>query len=116
MLATQYARWYDIPPQAEGESDSAFTSRVSGALRDAGHIIEAHEVHTNKRYDEEGSSAMDGILGAVAMALRGVDYGRKGSALVGDEIAAGIVKQSPEPKRMSPEEVMLAMLLFGSKD
>lgn len=115
MLATQYAEWYDIEPQKEGESDSAFTSRVSGALRDAGHIVEAHEVHANKRYDEEGSGAMDGIIGAVAMALQGKSYGKTGYTLVGDEIAAGVVAQAPEEPKMSAAEVMLYMAMFGGK-
>lgn len=44
MLATQYAQWHGIAAQKEGESDGAFRDRVSGELRKAGNIIEAHEV------------------------------------------------------------------------
>jgi len=39
MLATEYAQWHGIEKQGENESDSAFQSRVSGALCDAGNII-----------------------------------------------------------------------------
>ena len=64
MLATEYAEWYGIEAQGENESDSAFQNRVSGELRKAGHIIEAHEVAQNKRYDaSDGDMVMAGIAG-----------------------------------------------------
>ena len=74
MLATEYAKYYEIDPQHEGESDAAFKSRVSGALRAQGRLIEAHEAYQNERY-EESDDVMTGILGAVAQAMQGIDYG-----------------------------------------
>jgi hypothetical protein len=53
MLATEYAKYYDIEPQGGDESDNGFMSRVASKLRDMGHIIEAHEAQQNKRYDED---------------------------------------------------------------
>ena len=111
MLATDYAKYYNIDAQKDGESDSLFMSRVSGVLRGAGHIIEAHEVAQNKRYDaDDGDNVMAGIAGAMAMALRGKDYGRKGYALIGDEIAAGTIALSPK-KDTDPMMLLLAAML-----
>ncbi len=114
MLATEYAGYYNIAPQGEGESDIAFRHRVAGALRDAGHIIEAHEAQQDKRYDADGGDmVMAGIAGALVMALQGKDYGRTGATRIGDEIAAGIVATAPQKPKMSPEEVMLMLAMFG---
>jgi hypothetical protein len=111
MLATEYAGWYDIAPQGENESDTAFRNRVSGELRSLGHVIEVHEVAQNKRYDETGGDmVMLGIAGALAMAMQGVSYGSTGSNLVGDEIAAGIVATSPK-RNEDPLMLMLALLM-----
>lgn len=114
MLATQYAEWHNIQPQQDCESDNAFKNRVSGTLRDAGNIIESHEVAQDKRYDEDGGDmVMSGIAGAAAMAMQEKDYGSRGSSRVGDEIAAGVIAQAiPKPK-MSVDEVMLMMAMFG---
>ena len=109
MLVAEYAGYYNIAPQAEGESDTNFRHRVAGELRNQGHIIEAHEAQQNARYDES-SNVMDGIAGAMAMALQGVNYGSTGSRLVGDEIAAGAVVRNPKPE-MSMAEIMIAMML-----
>ncbi len=57
LLATDYAEWYKIAPQAEGEPDRAFQSRVAGALRDMGNVIEAHEAQSNSRYEDGGNTA-----------------------------------------------------------
>jgi len=111
MLATEYAQWHGIAAQREGESDAAFMDRVSGELRNQGCIIEAHAVSANKRFDEEGSDAMTGIFGAMAMALQGKDYGSKGSTLVGDEIAAGLIAKSPK-RNDDPLMALLALALF----
>ena len=112
MLATEYAQWHGIEKQGENESDTAFQSRVSGALRDAGNIIEAHEVAQNKRFDAEGSDMVrSGIMGAVAMAISNTNYGRSGSSLVGDEIAAGVVAGAK--KRDDSAMLMLAMLMMS---
>lgn len=113
MLATQYARWHNIQPQGENETDAAFQNRVSGELRRSGNIIEAHEVAQDKRFDEDGGkNVISGITGAMAMALQDKNYGSSGSDLVGDEIAAGILSTN---KRSEPDAAMalLAMMLFG---
>jgi len=54
------------------------------------------------------------ITGALAQALQGVDYGSTGERQIGDDLAAGYVIQNPRP-RMSPEEVLLMIALFGGK-
>ena len=113
MLATEYAKYHGIEAQREGENDTAFRDRVSGALRDAGHLIEAHEAYQDARY-EESADVMTGITGALAQALHGVDYGSTGERQIGDDLAAGYVIQNPRP-RMSPEEVLLMIALFGGK-
>lgn len=111
MLATEYANYYNIPPQMENESDNQFQHRVAGALRDAGLIIEAHEAQHNARYDEN-DNVMAGITGAIAMALQGVNYGSTGSRLVGDELAAGTIALAPKSD-FSADELMIAMMLRG---
>jgi len=111
MLATEYAKYYNIEPQRDNESDSNFKSRVSGKLRDAGNIIEAHEVAQDKRYDADGGeNVMAGIAGAMAMAMQGKDYGSKGSSLIGDEIAAGRKAMSPK-KEIDPTMLLMKILL-----
>lgn len=111
MLATEYAKYYKIAPQGESETDAAFTSRVSGALRDAGHIIEAHEVAQNKLYDADGGdNVIAEIAGAVAMALQGKSYGSTGGNRIGDEIAAGVVATSPK-RETDLTSLLLAIML-----
>lgn len=114
MLATEYAGYYGIAAQGVNESDIDFRHRVAGALRDKGNVIEAHEAQQDKRYDEDGGDMVtSGIVGAVAMALQGKDYGSRGSSRVGDEIAAGVIAQSPPKPKMSVDEVMLMVAMFG---
>ena len=63
-LANEYAGHLGLS-QKEGESDDAFKSRVAGELRSRGQIIEAHEAHSGRRYDdpEQGPTGpMAGIL------------------------------------------------------
>ena len=113
MLATKYAKYYDIPAQLDGESDAAFMARVAGELRNQGRIVEAHEASQNKRYDEDGGDmVMTGLYGAMAMALQGVDYGSTGDTLIGDEIAAGLIATAPK-RDTDPLMALLAMALFG---
>lgn len=50
-------------------------------------------------------------MGAVAMAMRNTSYGRSGSSLVGDEIAAGVVAGAK--KRDDSAMLMLAMLMMS---
>lgn len=111
MLATEYAKYYELDPQGENESDLDFRDRISGTLRDMGHIIEAHEVHHNERY-EQSDDVMTGVIGAVTQALQGVDYGSRGSQQVGDDIAAGAVTRYRK-EQMSPEMALLMIELFG---
>jgi len=113
MLATEYAQYYDIEAQREGEHDSAFRSRIAGVLRDQGRLIEAHEAQQDARCDESGM-VNTGIMGAIAQAFHGVDYGVSGEQQVGVDIAAGVVMQHPEEK-MTPEGALMAMALFGKK-
>ncbi len=109
MLATEYAQYYNIEAQREGESDLAFRSRVSGKLRDAGKIIEAHEAYQDKRY-EDSDSVVTGITGALAQAFQGVNYDSHGERQVGDDIAAGILARTSK-KEVDPMMMLLACLL-----
>lgn len=93
-ITEQRAQEFGIAPQREGESDFEFRHRVSGALRDQGHIIEAHEAFQNALYDQN-DDVMTGIVGAMAQTLHDIDYGSHGSRQVGDDIAAGAIAQSP---------------------
>lgn len=118
-LATIYAADFNLPRQREDESDEQFTSRISGSLRDAGHLIEAHEVRRNKRYDEDGAineprSVLSGVAGALAQALQGIDYGGKGDRQVGDDVATGVVVIN-SPPRMSADEALLLVHMLGSR-
>ena len=107
MLATDYAKYYGIPAQGQNETDLAFRSRVAGALRDMGHLVEAHEAQQDQRY-EDSDEVMTGITGAIAQALQGRDYGRRGEQLIGDDIAAGYVAKSPPDDGMG---ALLAMMM-----
>lgn len=109
MLATEYAKHYKIDPQREGESDPDFQERVSGALLDAGRILEAHEVYQNERYETD-DGVMTGVIGAVAQAMQKRNYGSKGVKQIGDDLAAGIVAQ--HPRRQDPVEILLLALLL----
>lgn len=110
MLATEYANYYKIDPQGKDESDLDFKYRVSGKLRDMGHIVEAHEAFRDERY-EQSDDVMTGVMGAMAQALHG-DYGRSGSTQVGDDIAVGHVVKNPRSE-MAPEMALLMIELFG---
>ena len=113
MLATEYADYYKIEAQRDGESDMAFRERVAGVLRDKGHIIEAHEAYQDERY-ESSDNVMAGVMGAVAQAFQGVDYGSRGNRQIGDDIAAGIITQHPEEK-LDPMTAMMMVALFGGR-
>lgn len=111
MLAKQYAEYYKIEAQREGESDGEFRGRVSGVLRDMGHIIEAHEASQDARY-EDSENVMTGIMGAMAQALQGTNYGSKGERQIDDDFAAGVIVNSPK-QDSDPMMALLAALLFG---
>lgn len=109
-ITAQRAQEFDILPQQEGESDYDFRNRVSGILREQGHIIEAHEAYQNALYDDPDSNCMTGIIGAAAQAMQGVDYGGDGVHRMGNDIAAGIYTQYK--KQEDPLMALLAMALF----
>lgn len=109
MLATEYARQFNIDPQRPDESDDAFKSRVAGELRDKGEIIYAHEAAADAYYDQS-DDAMTGIIGAVAQAMQGRDYHVSGKTQVDTDFAAGIVAQKPKD---DPLMAMLMMALMG---
>ena len=112
MLATEYASYYGITPQAEGESDMDFRSRVATELRQQDHVIAAHEAYHNSYWDTgdpAGENVMTGIIGAVAQAMQGTHY--RGDP-IGNDIAAGVVTQHPK-EQMSPEIALLAVMIFG---
>lgn len=103
-LACEYGKYYKITRQ-EDESDSAYRSRVAGELRRQGHIIEAHEAFSGRRYDdpEQGpSGAMTGIFGAVVQKLQGTEYSPDDpERQIGDDIAVGAVVRYKDNNRDS---------------
>ena len=109
MLATEYAREYGIEGQRDGERDVEFRSRVSGALRDMGRVIEAHEAYQDARHDQS-SEVITGLMGAVAQAMQEVNYGSRGERQIGDDIAAGVVVQAPKE---DPLTLMMAMMMMS---
>lgn len=110
MLATEYAKWYEIEGQRPDESDMAFRTRVANALHAQGNLIEAHEARVDKRYDEEGAdSVLDGLFGAAAIALRGKPYSTNPDNQIGDEIAAGVIARNPQDE---PDSLMLMMAIL----
>jgi hypothetical protein len=110
MLATKYANIFGIDPQRDGENDSDFRGRVAGILRDKGELIYANEAYYDKRIDYSGGDVMTGVLGAVAQAMQGVDYGEKGERQLGVDFAAGVVSQAPKE---DPMALLLAIMLSG---
>ena len=111
QLATEYAKYYGIQEQAEGESDYDFRYRVAGVLREKGNIIEAHEAFNNERY-ENSDNVMTGIMGAAAQAMQGVEYSKDGQHKIDDDFAAGTIVQKPKD---DPTTALLALLLFGGR-
>lgn len=122
MLATDYARNYNIPPQKTGESNSDFKYRVAGKLREMGNIIESHEVLCDKRYDES-PDVITGITGAMAMIMENRGFHgdperpNNGERQLDDDFAAGILTRHQINNPPPPPEVALlsAMLFSGNK-
>lgn len=122
LVTAQRAQEYNLPPQGPDESESAFKNRISGALRDMGHIIEAHEAATGKLYNDGGddpmSNPMTGIMGVLAQKMQGVDYHQSASNQVGMDVAAGYVATHKKPgalEGLSPELLVMAAALFGGR-
>jgi hypothetical protein len=103
---------FGLPLRQEGENAKAFRARISGALREKGHMIEAHEAWTGKYFDQGDTSI--GILGSVAMKMKGVDFGTDDGTLVGDEIAAGHLANAP--KRRNDDTLLLFALFMDGND
>jgi len=93
ISAKMYSEYYGYPPQKEGESDENFKARIGGALRDDGHVIEAHELHRGKLFDDPDGDddVITGVTGALAQAMGGFDLGKTGDTQVGDDIAVGLL-------------------------
>lgn len=116
-VTVQRAEEFGIAGKGEDEGVSAFRHRVAGALREMGHIIEAHEAQTDRLYNDPGNGLLDdpmtGIIGAVAQVTGGIDYGSSdGIQQVGDDMAVGTVVRLPEEK-MNPDVTMLMLALMG---
>lgn len=91
-LALNYGRMVDVP-LLKDETPNEYRARLSGLLKEQGNIIEAHEVHCGRRFDDPsargGYDPMVGIAGVCAMALQDKKYSTDSYLQVGDEIAAG---------------------------
>ena len=114
MITAQRAREFGIEPQRPGEDVQAFRERVSGILRAQGHIIEAHEALRNCLYDDPEGNVMEGVTGALAMALAGKHYNpRSGSDQVGDDIAVGAIVGHEQDNPPMPLEMLLLACLMS---
>jgi len=73
---------------------------VAEELRRQGHIIEAHEAYSGRRYDDptQGPTGlMVGIIGAVAQAMQGREYSPNDpERQIGDDIVAGVYVQNKD--------------------
>lgn len=110
---TQRAEWFGLDPQRPDETEIKFKERISSALREKGHIIEAHEACHNQLYDDASGGEMSprtGIMGAMAQQLYGRSYSQNGANQIGDDIAVGTIVNNPRPE-MSPEMALIAILL-----
>lgn len=99
-----------LPAQRQDELDVDFQRRIAGALRDMGKLIEAHEALHNARYDSgsDNGVAITGVMGAIAQALQGINYGVSGRPQVECDHVAGEYLQ--KKKKDIPVE-MLEFLL-----
>lgn len=119
-VTVQHALDFKLSPQGDNESDSSFRHRVAGELRNMGHVIEAHEAQQNRRYDdpEAGTSVVDGVMGAMAQALQGVDYRVRGEQQVGCDIAAGMLVRhgkSPEARKQEADAILMMVAMMGQR-
>ena len=111
MLATEYAEYYKIEGQRDGESDEDFRLRVSNALRAIGKIIEAKEAYLNRRY-EDSDSVMDSVAGEIGRAMGKIpQYSEPGTHRdEGDKLAAGAIVRSGRDDP-DPMALLLAALM-----
>ena len=114
-ITTQRQAEFGLPPQGRSETDTAFRHRIAGALRQAGHLVEAHEAQQNCLYDDPANPMpMLGIAGALAQALQGRVYSpHNGVNQVGDDIAAGGYVVCAPSKESKAQLLLLLMLLMG---
>ncbi len=114
-VTKQHAEYYKLPPQREDESAYDFRHRIAGDLRDMGKLIEAHEAQQDARFNDadRGGDVIQGIMGAMAQTLQGVDYRASGSMQVGCDIAAGGIMKYGKPS-MSGGEAMLMMAMMDA--
>jgi len=104
-ITAERAKEFGIAEQRTDESDLAFRTRVSEAIRSQGHILEAHEAYYGLFYDE---IPPENFLGAVAREAQNAQYG--GSQIAADIAAGAIVNAPPKP---DAEMLLLAILLGG---
>lgn len=120
-ITAQRARDFKLMPQGKNENDYNFRDRIAGELREMGHLIEAHEALQNRLYDdpEAGTSVVDGVMGAMAQTMSGVNYrARDGEQQCGFDMAAGaLVRHSRPPEERKLESAMLLLLVdaFGRR-
>jgi len=97
MLATEYAEYYKIEAQGEGESDMDFRLRVANALREGGHIVEAQEAYHDQRY-EESDTVISALFGEIGRALGKVPQYSKPNTHSDevDKLAAGTILRHKE--------------------
>ncbi len=99
-LVNDYASSLNMTQQ-EGESFKQFQDRVAIELRRQGQIIEAHEVFSGKRWDDENQNPLTGPLAGTIGAI--INEGRSKTLhqddpfrQIGDEIALGATAIAPE--------------------
>lgn len=116
-VTAAHARDFKLVPQGAQECDSAFRHRVAGALRDRGHLIEAHEAQQDRRYDDPDGDVdvLAGVTGALAQAQQGIDYHVRGEQQVGSDIAAGaLIRYGPTRQEREDEvSALTTMLAMG---
>jgi hypothetical protein len=88
----QIADHYDFRPIRKGENETSYRHALATFLRREGHIIEAYEVASGKRWDQDDATATS-ILGAVSKTMQSREY--PGDEL-GTDFAAGVIAAKPE--------------------
>lgn len=111
-ITAQRAREFGIPGQGADEADDAFKMRVSGALRQMDHPIEAHEAFQDALYDDPSHPmTLTGILGYTARTMQGHPESGDHQREVGHDIAAGVVAQTDDRDDLG--YLALMMILMG---
>ena len=112
-LAENYGNYYEIG-RLKGESDYDYRSAVAGELRRTGHLIEAHEALSGRRYDDPNQGPMGpmtGLIGAMAKALQGIEhYPGDSEREIGSDIVARILVRNEDG---SAEYIRTVFNTFG---